>query len=78
MMEVNSMIALCQTKMNMHDKALETIEQAIKGIDESQVLPKFYYVKGMALNYKGLGQLQESASAFLHCEKKLLARPVLD
>ena len=64
--------------MNMHDKALTTIDQAIKGIDESQVLPRFYFVKGLALSYKGQGQLQESSNAFLHCERKLLAKPTLD
>lgn len=57
MLDVLSLIALTQTKMNQHQKCLETIEGAIQGVDESEIPPSFYYVKGLALGVKGLGKL---------------------
>lgn len=57
--------------MNMHQKALDTIDESLIGIDESEVNPRFYYVKGIALGVKGLGMLEESALAFSQCEKRL-------
>lgn len=60
LMEVESLIALCQTKMNMHQKALDTIKEAIKDQSESEIQPRFFFVKGLALGIKGLGHLTES------------------
>lgn len=57
MLDVLSLIALTQTKMHLHQKAIDTIESAIQGVDESEIPPSFYYVKGLALGVKGLGKL---------------------
>jgi len=64
MYDVVSLIALTQTKMQTHAKAIETIDTAMQGVKKDDIPPSFFYVKGIALGVKGLGKLQESAAAF--------------